>query len=168
MRSVPAEACHQVPRPLPPVWASHPARVLDGQRGGIHLLPGIFRQPVYQVCPQLLESAPEPADPPVKLALVRQSWLESSGSSFGGLPPGKRLRRAEPGCAGPASVQAGSGPGRRRRPDMGKQVGPPRSFWVEHNPISDRGGPLPSRIHIMRLRHTAASFAILPGGACPG
>jgi hypothetical protein len=25
-------------------------------------------------------------------------------------------------------------------------------FWVEHNPISDRRGPLLSRIHIMRLR----------------
>jgi hypothetical protein len=35
---------------------------------------------------------------------------------------------------------------------MDKQVGPPRSFWVEHNPISDRRGPLLSRIHIMRLR----------------
>jgi hypothetical protein len=108
MGSVPAEACHQVPRPLRALRAGRPPKAaLDGQRGGIHLLPGIFRQPVYQVCPQLLESAPEPADP------ERPSAARSgpAGSSFGGLPPGKRLRRAEPGYAGPASVQAGFGPG---------------------------------------------------------
>jgi hypothetical protein len=96
MRSVP------VPRPLRALRAGRPPKAaLDGQRGGIHLLPGIFRQPVYQVCPQLLESAPEPADPPVKLALVRRApvladFLQESG--FAGpsqdMPDRRRCRQA--------------------------------------------------------------------------
>jgi hypothetical protein len=91
-----------VPRPLRALRAGRPPKAaLDGQRGGIHLLPGIFRQPVYQVCPQLLESAPEPADPPVKLALVRRApvladFLQESG--FAGpsqdVPDRRRCRQA--------------------------------------------------------------------------
>jgi hypothetical protein len=46
--------------------------VLDRQRGGIDLLAVIDGQPGRQHRPQLLERAPQPADPPVRLALVRQ------------------------------------------------------------------------------------------------
>jgi hypothetical protein len=151
MGSVPAEACHQVPWPLRALRAGRPPKAaLDGQRGGIYLLPAVLGQLGYEVPAQLLESAPEPADPPVKLALVRRApvladFLQESG--FAGpsqdVPDRRRCRQA--------LVPAFS-PLWRRRPDMDKQVGPPRWFWVEHNPISDRRGPLLSRIHIMRLR----------------
>jgi hypothetical protein len=75
--------------------------VLDGQRGGIYLLPAVLGQLGYEVPAQLLESAPEPADPPVKLALVRRApvladFLQESG--FAGpsqdVPDQRRCRQA--------------------------------------------------------------------------
>ena len=46
--------------------------MLDWQRGGIDLLAVILGQARRQRHPELLEGAPQPADPPVRLALVRQ------------------------------------------------------------------------------------------------
>ncbi len=69
---IPAQAGHQPSRPWPPVRAAHPARVRDRQGRGIHRLPGIRGQRGSPVCPQLVESAPEPAAPAVKCALARQ------------------------------------------------------------------------------------------------
>jgi len=86
--------------------------------------------------------AAEPADPerPSAARSGSADFLQESG--FAGpsqdVPDRRRCRQA--------LVPAGVGQ------DMGKQVGPLRSFWVEHNLISDRRGPLLSRIHIMRLR----------------
>jgi hypothetical protein len=57
----------------PAVRAADPGGVLDRQRGGIDLLAVIFGAPGRQHGPQLLECAPQPADPPVRLALVRQA-----------------------------------------------------------------------------------------------
>jgi hypothetical protein len=67
--------------------------VLDWQRGGTGLLAVIDGQPGRQHRPQLLERAPQPADPPVRLALARQ--------------PGEQVRPVpghlgqEPGLAAP-------------------------------------------------------------------
>jgi len=47
--------------------------VLDRQRAGINLLAVVFGQACGQRYPDLLESAPQPAGPPVGLALVRQA-----------------------------------------------------------------------------------------------
>jgi len=47
--------------------------VLDRQRRGIDLLAVIGGQPGRQHGPQLLERAPQPADPPVRLALAGQA-----------------------------------------------------------------------------------------------
>jgi hypothetical protein len=91
-----------VPRPLRALRAGRPPKAaLDGQRGGIYLLPAVLGQLGYEVPAQLLESAPEPADPPVKLALVRRApvladFLQESG--FAGpsqdVPDRRRCRQA--------------------------------------------------------------------------
>lgn len=115
MRGVAAEPGGQVvPRARPLIRAADPGGVLDRQRGGAGLLAVIVGQPGRQRDPELLERAPQPADPPVRLALVRQ--------------PRKQVRPVaghlgqESGLAAPAQQvahhrdgeQLGVGAGRRR------------------------------------------------------
>ncbi len=56
--------------------AADPGGVLDRQRAGVHLLAVILREPGRERGPQLLERAPQPADPAVGLALARQDREE--------------------------------------------------------------------------------------------
>ena len=73
MRGVAAEPGGQVvARAGPAVRAADPGGVPDRQRGGVDLLAVVVGQPGRQRGPQLLEGSPQPADPPVGLALVRQ------------------------------------------------------------------------------------------------
>src|SRR5512135_3104408 len=73
VRGVAAEPGGQVVAgPGPAVRAADPGWVLDRQRGRIHLLAVVLRQPGRQRGPELLERAPQPAGPAVGLALVRQ------------------------------------------------------------------------------------------------
>jgi hypothetical protein len=91
--------------------------VLDRQRGGIDLLAVIGRQPGRQHRPQVLERAPQPADPPVSLALIRQprEQVRPVPRHLGQEPaslrrPSKCRTSAMLGSS--ASLQAAAGPGR--------------------------------------------------------
>lgn len=91
-------------------------RVPDRQRGRIDLLAVVLGQPGGQYCPELLERAPQPAGPPVGLALVRQHREQVAP-----VPPDLGQ---EPGLAAPAQQvpdlrdrqQLGIGAGRGRPP----------------------------------------------------
>ena len=115
VRGVAAEPGGQVvARPGPAVRAADPGGVLDRQRAGVDLLAVIFGQPGRQHRPQLLEGAPQPADPPVGLALVRQPREQ--------VRPVPGHLGQEPGLAAPAQQvphqrdgqQLGVAAGRRR------------------------------------------------------
>ena len=67
-------------RPFQPSAPRGPEGVLDRQRGGKDLLPVISRRPGRQHRPQLLERAPQPADPPVHLALMGQPHEQAAPS----------------------------------------------------------------------------------------
>lgn len=67
---VAAEPGAQPARPAPAVRAAHAAGVFDGQGGRIHLLPPVRRDGTQQALAQGLERAPQPAHPPVELALA--------------------------------------------------------------------------------------------------
>jgi len=98
----------------PLVRAADPGGVLDRDRGGIDLLAVIVGDLGCHHGPYLLERAPRPADPPVRLALVRQPREQ--------VCPVPGHLGQEPGLAAPPEQvphqrdrqQLGVGAGRRR------------------------------------------------------
>ena len=130
VRGVAAEPGGQVvARTGPAVRAADPGAVLDRQRGGVDLLAVIFGQPGRQHRPQLLERAPQPADPPVRLALVRQPREQVS-------PVPGHLGQ-EPGLAAPAQQV----PHQRDGQQLGVAAGRRRA-----RPGRNRDGPAADRV----------------------
>lgn len=69
-RVAPEAGMHAV-RAVPGVGPAHAAGVLDRQGGRVDLLPAVLRDLGQQALAQQLAGAPQPADAPVELALVR-------------------------------------------------------------------------------------------------
>src|SRR6266496_5339526 len=72
VRGIAAESRVPAIRPGPGIGAADPGGVLDRQRAGVDLLAVIDRNACGQVGAELPGRAPQPADAPVGLALVRQ------------------------------------------------------------------------------------------------
>ena len=118
-----------VGRPSPAVRAADPGWVPDRQRGRTGLLAAVFGQPGRQRDPELLKRSPQPADPAVGLALVRQHREQVA-------PVPGRLGQ-ESGLAAPAQQVPGHGDGQQ----LGVTAGRARS-----RPGRDRAGTALTRL----------------------